>query len=222
MILLNNYESVVLLLSIKVAVVSTLMIMGPAFITAHLLATKNFYGKSFIDSLIHLPLILPPVVIGFMLLILLGRNSIVGSFINQSLNLSISFTWIAAVVASSIMAFPLFVRAIRQSIEEIDIKLLDAAKTLGASRLKIFLSIILPLSKKGIVVGSILSFGRSLGEFGATITFAGNIFGETQTIPLAIYSTLQEPNSELAAFRLVGISIFISFAALIISNQITK
>jgi molybdate transport system permease protein len=222
MLALSDYEITVLLLSIKVASISSIITFFPSFIMAYLLATKNFTGKSLIDGLIHLPLVLPPVVIGFFLLIIFGKNGLVGDIFFSTFNIRISFSWIAAMIASSVMGFPLFVRSIRQSISEIDPKIIEAAQTLGANKIKIFKKIIIPLSKNGIIAGFILSFSRSLGEFGATITFAGNIFGETQTLPLAIYSSLQDPDANLIVIRLVGISVFISMAALMISNRLNK
>ena len=222
MMTISDYEITVLLLSLKVASISSIIAFFPSLLIAYFLARKNFFGKSFVDGLIHLPLVLPPVVIGFFLLIIFGKNGLVGDIFFSTFNIRISFTWIAAVIASAVMGFPLFVRSIRQSISEIDPKLIDAAQTLGANKLTIFKKIIIPLSKKGIITGFILSFSRSLGEFGATITFAGNIFGETQTLPLAIYSSLQDPDSNLIVIRLVVISIFISLAALMISNRLSK
>ena len=222
MIALSDYEITVLLLSIKVASISSIITFFPSLILAYLLATKNFTGKSLIDGLIHLPLVLPPVVIGFFLLIIFGKNGLVGDIFFSTFNIRISFSWIAAMIASSVMGFPLFVRSIRQSISEIDPKIIEAAQTLGANKIKILKKIIIPLSKNGIIAGFILSFSRSLGEFGATITFAGNIFGETQTLPLAIYSSLQDPDANLIVIRLVGISVFISMAALMISNRLNK
>ena len=222
MMTISDYEITVLLLSLKVASISSIIAFFPSLLIAYFLARKNFIGKSFVDGLIHLPLVLPPVVIGFFLLIIFGKNGLVGDIFFSTFNIRISFTWIAAVIASAVMGFPLFVRSIRQSISEIDPKLIEAAQTLGANKLKIFKKIIIPLSKKGIITGFILSFSRSLGEFGATITFAGNIFGETQTLPLAIYSSLQDPDSNLIVIRLVVISIFISLAALMISNRLSK
>ena len=222
MMTISDYEITVLLLSLKVASISSIIAFFPSLIIAYFLARKNFFGKSFVDGLIHLPLVLPPVVIGFFLLIIFGKNGLVGDIFFSTFNIRISFTWIAAVIASAVMGFPLFVRSIRQSISEIDPKLIEAAQTLGANKLTIFKKIIIPLSKKGIITGFILSFSRSLGEFGATITFAGNIFGETQTLPLAIYSSLQDPDSNLIVIRLVVISIFISLAALMISNRLSK
>lgn len=222
MMAISDYEITVLLLSLKVAFISSIISFFPSFIIAYTLATKNFIGKSIIDGLIHLPLVLPPVVIGFFLLIIFGKNGFVGDIFFSMFNIRISFTWVAAMIASAVMGFPLFVRSIRQSISEIDPKIIEAAQTLGANKIKILKKIIIPLSKHGIIAGFILSFSRSLGEFGATITFAGNIFGETQTLPLAIFSSLQDPDANFIVIRLVGISIFISMAALMISNRISK
>lgn len=222
MTLLTEYEIIVLSLSAKVAFASTIIIFIPALFVSYILAMKKFIGKTFLDSFVHLPLVLPPVVIGFILLMIFGRNGFLGGHISNILGYSISFTWIAATIASAVMAFPLFVRSIRQSFESVDKKILLAAESLGASQIKVFITILIPLSKNGIVSGFILSFSRSLGEFGATITFAGNIFGETQTIPLAIYSSIQDPDAGIILLRLVIISIVFSFLALIFSNRLSN
>ncbi len=189
---------------------------------AWLLSRINFPGKSIVDGLIHLPLVLPPVVIGYLLLILLGRRGVIGAWLYEYLGITIAFTWKGAAVASSIMAFPLMVRAIRISIENVDRGLEQAAHTLGAGPVRVFFTITLPLIIPGIITGLILAFARSLGEFGATITFVSNIKGETQTLPLALYTMTQVPGGELPAIRLCIISVIIAMAALMMSELLTR
>ncbi|MDP7600318.1 MAG: molybdate ABC transporter permease subunit, partial [Rhodospirillales bacterium] len=177
-----------LYLSLKVALWSVLITLPLGLLFAWILARKNFYGHALLNGIIHLPLVLPPVVVGFFLLSLLGRQGPVGVFLHDAFGLTVAFTWQGAAIASSIMAFPLMVRAIRLSIENVDSGLEAAARTLGASPFRVFYSITLPLISPGILAGIILAFARSLGEFGATITFVSNIPGETRTLPLAIFS----------------------------------
>lgn len=220
--ILSNAEIEALTLSIKVATFCTLLISIPAIAVAWVLAKKNFFGKSLLDGLIHIPMILPPVVPGFLLLILFGSQGFIGKWLNHTFGLTIAFTWIGAVIASAIMAFPLMVRSIRIAISQVDAQLEKAAQSLGASKLRVFFTITLPLSMTGVLTGFILAFSRSLGEFGATITFVGNIEGETRTLPLAIYTYTQMPNGELAALRLVLISVGIALFALIASNMVER
>ncbi|NLD39064.1 MAG: molybdate ABC transporter permease subunit [Desulfatiglans sp.] len=189
---------------------------------AWLLSRFSFPGKSIVDGLIHLPLVLPPVVIGYLLLILLGRRGLIGAWLYEYLGITIAFTWKGAAVAAGIMAFPLMVRAIRISLENVDKGLEQAAHTLGAGPFRVFFTITLPLIIPGIITGLILSFARSLGEFGATITFVSNIRGETQTLPLALYTMTQMPGGELPAIRLCIISIIIAMAALMVSEFMTR
>jgi molybdate transport system permease protein len=189
---------------------------------AWLLSRFSFPGKSIVDGLIHLPLVLPPVVIGYLLLILLGRKGVIGAWLYEYLGITIAFTWKGAAVAACIMAFPLMVRAIRISIENVDRGLEQAAHTLGAGPVRVFFTITLPLVMPGIITGLILAFARSLGEFGATITFVSNIRGETQTLPLALYTMTQVPGGELPAIRLCVISIIIAMAALMVSEYMTR
>ncbi len=205
-------------LSIKVAAYCALLITLPAIAIAWILARKEFFGKSLIDGLVHIPMILPPVVPGFLLLTLFGQQGWLGSILHQFLGISLAFTWLGAVLASAIMAFPLMVRSVRLSFSQIDQGLEQAASTLGASPSKTFMSISLPLALPGLLTGFILAFSRSLGEFGATITFVGNIEGETRTLPLAIYSYTQMPGGELIAMRLVILCVLISLLALVASN----
>ncbi|MGH8598578.1 MAG: molybdate ABC transporter permease subunit [Gammaproteobacteria bacterium] len=219
---LTAVESAALLLSLKVALWCTAFVSVPAVLIAWTLARKHFPGKALFDGVVHLPLILPPVVPGYLLLVLLGNQGVLGKWLFEYLGLSIAFTWKGAVVASAVMALPLMVRAVRLSIELIDLRYEQVAATLGAHPLRVFLTITLPLALPGILAGMILAFSRSLGEFGATITFVGNIPGETQTLPLAIYSATQRPGGDEFAFRLVVLSILLSLGALIASDLIAR
>jgi molybdate transport system permease protein len=219
---LTPAEAAALLLSIKVALWCTAVSIVPGVLTGWLLARKSFPGKSILDSLVHLPLVLPPVVPGYLLLILLGSQGLMGKWLQQNFGIEIAFTWKGAVVASALMAFPLMVRAVRLSIMQIDTALEVAARSLGAKPLHVFFTITLPLAAPGIVTGLILAFSRSLGEFGATITFVGNIEGETRTLPLAIYSYTQIPGGDEQAIRLVVVSIVLALAALIVSDLLER
>ncbi len=189
---------------------------------AWILSRCRFPGKGLVDGIVHLPLVLPPVVTGYLLLILLGRKGIIGSFLYQTFGLTLAFTWKGAAIAAAVMAFPLMVRSVRLSIDAVDPGLENAARTLGAGPLRVFLTITLPLMVPGIITGTILAFARSLGEFGATITFVSNIQGETQTLPLALYSLTQIPGGEAGALRLCIISVVLSMTALIISEWLSK
>ena len=209
-----------LFLSLTVAFWSVLITLPLGLFTAWLLARKNFYGRALVNGIIHLPLVLPPVVVGFFLLAMLGQQGPIGQFLYNVFGITIIFTWQGAAIASAIMSFPLMVRAIRISIENVDTKLEAAARTLGASPFKVFYSIMLPLISPGILAGILLAFARSLGEFGATITFVSNIPGETRTLPLAIYSLVQTPGGETGALRLVILSVIISLVALLISEYL--
>lgn len=190
--------------------------------TAWVLARRDFPGKRLVDGIIHLPLVLPPVVIGYLLLVLLGRRGVIGAMLYNTLGVTLAFTWKGAAVAAAVMAFPLLVRAVRLSIEGVDLRLENAARTLGASPLRIFFTITLPLAVPGIITGTILAFARSLGEFGATITFVSNIRGETQTLPLALYTLTQMPDGEIGALRLCVISIVLAMAALVGSDWLDR
>ncbi|MEG3134556.1 molybdate ABC transporter permease subunit [Rouxiella sp. T17] len=220
--LLSEYEWQAVMLSLKIASVAVIFSLPLGILTAWVLVRCRFPGKSLFDSLIHLPLVLPPVVIGYLLLVAMGRRGFIGERLFDWFGFSVSFNWKGAVLAATVMAFPLMVRAIRQSIEAIDSRLEQAAKTLGASPWKVFFTITLPLSLPGIIVGAVLAFARSLGEFGATITFVSNIPGETRTIPLAMYTLIQTPGAEGAAARLCVLAILLSLAALLFSDLLAR
>lgn len=215
-------EISILALSLKIALFCVVLILVPAVIVAWVLARKSFFGKSLLDSLVHLPLVLPPVVPGFLLLLLLGNQGLIGKYLHNVFGFSLAFTWIGAVVASAVMAFPLMVRSARLAISQVDKGLEIAAQSLGAHPLKVFFTITLPLSMPGIITGLILAFSRSLGEFGATITFVGNIENETRTLPLAIYSYTQIPDGDLPALRLVILSMALALGALMISDRLER
>ena len=222
MFALSADEWAVIGLSLKVAFWSVLCSLPLALATAWLLARTRFYGKSLFDALVHLPLVLPPVVIGYFLLLLLGRRGPLGALLDEYFGIVFAFRWSGAAVAAAIMGFPLMVRAIRLSIEAIDSGLEDAARTLGATRLRVFFTITLPLALPGVFTGTLLSFARSLGEFGATITFVSNIPGETRTLPLAIYTLTQVPGGDAAALRLSIIAIVLSVIALMLSEWLVR
>lgn len=209
-------------LSLKVAGLAVLFCLPTGLITAWVLARCSFPGKSILDGLVHVPLVVPPVVIGYLLLVTFGRMGPIGSWLWNTFEISIAFSWKGAAVAAAVMAFPLMVRAIRLSIELVDQGLEEAARTLGASPAWVFVTITFPLIIPGLLTGAILAFARSLGEFGATITFVSNIPGETRTIPLALYSFLQYPGGETGAFRLVVISVLLALAALIASETLSR
>lgn len=208
-------------LSLKVASWSVAASLPPALATAYLLARARFPGKVLVDAVVHLPLVLPPVVIGFGLLLLLGRNGPLGSLL-APLGVTFAFKWTGAALAAAVMGFPLLVRAIRLSLESMDRRLESAARTLGAGPWRTFLTVTLPIILPGIATGVLLSFARSLGEFGATITFVSNIPGETQTLPLAIYGFTQVPGGEAEALRLSAVSVVISLAALAASEWLAR
>jgi molybdate transport system permease protein len=208
-------------LSLRVAAISTLVALPFGIGIAVLLARGSFWGKSLLDAVVHLPLVLPPVVTGYLLLISLGRKAPLGAFL-ADWGIVFSFRWTGAALACGVMAFPLLVRAIRLSIEAIDRRLEDAAATLGASTGWTFLTVTLPLALPGIIAGMMLAFARALGEFGATITFVSNIPGETQTISAAIYTLIQVPGGDADALKLVVISVVICFAALLASEWLAR
>lgn len=209
-------------LSLRVSLVAVAATMPLAYALAWLLARPNLPGRVVIDALVHLPLVVPPVVTGWLLLLLFGRNGPIGSWLEQELGVVLVFRWTGAALAAAVMSLPLMVRAMRLSIEAVDRRLVGAARTLGATRWRAFLSITLPLSLPGVFAGAVLGFARSLGEFGATITFASNIAGETRTLPLAIYSGLQLPGAEMQVARLALLSIALSVAALIASELLVR
>jgi molybdate transport system permease protein len=189
---------------------------------AWLLARRDFPGKAVVDGLIHLPLVLPPVVVGYVLLVVLGRRGVVGGWLFDWFGVTIAFTWKGAAIASAVIAFPLMVRAIRLSLEGVDRGLEQAARTLGCGPLKTFVLVTLPLMLPGILTGVILAFARSLSEFGATITFVSNIPGETRTLPIALYALTQTPGGDAAALRLCIISVVVAFAALLASEVLSR
>ena len=195
--ILTDYEVEALLLSLKIAGIAVSFSLPIGILLAWLLARCEFKGKAILDGLIHLPLVLPPVVIGYLLLISMGRQGIIGKWLYELFGLSFSFNWKGAALASAIVALPLMVRAIRLALESVDQKLEQAARTLGASRCKVFTTITLPLMLPGILTGAVLAFARSLGEFGATISFVSNIEGETRTLPLAMFSYIEIPGAEM-------------------------
>jgi molybdate transport system permease protein len=219
---LSPQEWTAVALSLRIAAVATLVARPFGIAIATLLARKSFWGKSLLDAVVHLPLVLPPVVTGYLLLITFGRKAPVGAFLADHFGIVFSFRWTGAALACGIMAFPLMVRAIRLSIEAIDRRLEDAAATLGANRSWLFLTVTLPLALPGIIAGMMLAFARALGEFGATITFVSNIPGETQTISAAIYTLTQVPGGDAAALSLVIVAVIISLAALIASEWLAR
>ena len=215
-------EWTAILLSLKVAVIATLISTPLGIGIAWLLARRDFWGKSFIDAMIYLPLVLPPVVTGYLLLLSFGKRGLIGSFLAEHFGIVFAFRWTGAALACGVMSFPLLVRPIRLSIEAVDRKLEQAAATLGASPWKVFATVTLPLALPGVLAGMVLGFAKAIGEFGATITFVSNIPGETQTIASAIYSLIQTPDGDTAALRLVIISIGIAVAALIASEWFAR
>lgn len=220
--LLTEYEWSIILLSLKIGSVAVIASLPLGIWFAWLLARKEFRGKTILDSFINLPLVLPPVVIGYLLLITMGRNGYLGKWLDQVLGISFSFNWKGAALASAVVSFPLLVRAIRISFESIDQNLEFAARSLGASKIRMFFTVTLPLAMPGIIAGVVLAFARSLGEFGATITFVSNIPGETRTLPLAMYTLIQVPNQEAETMRLCIIAIAISFIALFLSEILQR
>jgi molybdate transport system permease protein len=209
-------------LSLRIAVVSTIVALPFGIGIAYVLARKQFWGKTVLDALVHLPLVLPPVVTGYLLLITFGRRAPVGAFLDHRFGIVFSFRWTGAALACGIMAFPLMVRAIRLSVEAVDRRLEEAGMTLGANRFWTFATISLPLMLPGVIAGMMLAFARALGEFGATVTFVSNIPGETQTISAAIYTLTQVPGGDAAALALVVVAVIISFAALVASEFLAR
>jgi molybdate transport system permease protein len=217
---LSAEEWAAISLSLKVSAVAMLASLPAGIAVAYLLARGRFWGRSVLNGVVHLPLILPPVVTGYVLLLLFGRRGPIGAFLADNFGIVFSFRWTGAALACAVMGFPLLVRSIRLSIEAVDLKLEEAASTLGASRLFVFLTITLPLMLPGILAGMILSFAKAMGEFGATITFVSNIPGETQTLSAAIYTFTQVPGGDAGALRLTLIAIAISMAALLASEAL--
>jgi molybdate transport system permease protein len=215
-------EAEILLLSLRVAFWAGLVSLPVALALAMLLARVDFPGKALVDSLINLPLVLPPVVVGYLLLVLFGRNGPIGAFLEAHFGIVFAFRWTGAALAAAVMGLPLAVRAMRQAAEAVDRRLEAAAATLGAGRAWIFATVTLPLMAPGILNGVLLAFARSLGEFGATITFVSSIPGETQTLPLAIYNFTQVPGGDAQAWRLCAFSIALSLAALVVSEWLLR
>ncbi|MEE9584522.1 MAG: molybdate ABC transporter permease subunit [Candidatus Brocadiales bacterium] len=219
--MLSQEEMSAIYISMKVAVCSTFLILPPAIFISWVLAKSRVRGKSVIDTLVNMPLALAPVVSGFFLLILISRTGAIGRFLYEDLGIELTFTWYAAVLASAVIAFPLLVRVARVAMEEVDPRLENAARTLGASPWRVFCTVTLPLSIRGVIAGSILAFTRSLGEFGATIMLAGNIPGKTQTIPLAVFNCVQTGHED-AGLRLVFIATILAFSALFLAQNISR
>jgi molybdate transport system permease protein len=209
-------------LSLRIATVAVVASLPVAILVAYVLSRGNFRGKILLDGLVHMPLVLPPVVTGYALLILFGRKGPIGSFLEQAFGIVLSFRWTGAALAAAVMSFPLMVRAIRLAMDSIDRRSEEAAATLGASPVWVFATITLPLAFSGIVAGTVLAFAKALGEFGATITFVSNIPGETQTIPAAIYSYTQTPGGDIGALRLSLVAVGLAFAALITSELLIR
>ncbi len=220
--MLSAEEWTAVRLSLLVAVTAMACSLPIGVAVAYLLARGRFWGKSLLDTVVHLPLILPPVVTGYLLLILFGKHGPAGAFLEKYFGIVFSFRWTGAALACAVMGFPLMVRAIRLSIEAVDTKLESAAGTLGASPLMVFATVTLPLCLPGVIAGAILSFAKSMGEFGATITFVSNIPGETQTLPSAIYTFTQVPGGDAGALRLTLVSVLISMAALLGSELLAR
>lgn len=220
--MLSEIEREAIATSLKVAGSAVGWTLLPGIALAWLLARRDFRGKALLDGFLHLPLVLPPVVVGYLLLIALGRQGWLGQWLDRLFGISLPFTWQGAAVAGGIMAFPLLVRAVRLSLEAVDPKLEAAASTLGASRWRVLATITLPLALPGVITGTLLAFARALSEFGATMTFAANIPGETRTLPLALYSLIQTPGEEAAAARLCVLSIIIAMLALLISEWLAR
>ena len=219
---LTPLEAEALTLSLRVSLWSVAASLPFGLLMAWLLARREFPGKSLLNGLVHLPLVVPPVVVGYLLLVLFGREGPIGAWLHETLGVTVAFTWQGAALAAAVMAFPLMVRAMRLSLEAVDRRLEAAARTLGAGRADVFMSVTLPLMAPGILAGAILAFARGLGEFGATITFVSNIPGETRTLPLALYSQAQVPGGEAAALRLTIISVVLAFAALAASELLAQ
>jgi molybdate transport system permease protein len=209
-------------LSLRVATVGTLASLPFGLLIAYALARWRFPGKFLVDGIVYLPLVLPPVVTGYLLLLLFGRRGPLGEFFNTYFGIVFSFRWTGAALAAAVMGFPLMVRAIRLSFEATDRRLEDAARTLGANSLTVFFTVVLPLALPGILAGFILAYARALGEFGATITFVSNIPGETRTLPTAIYTYTHVPGGDANAARLVAVAIILSLVALIVSEYLSR
>lgn len=209
-------------LSLRVALVATLFSLPLGLLVAYALARWRFYGHGLLNALVHLPLVLPPVVTGYLLLVGFGTQGPIGRFLDENFGFRFAFEWTGAALASAVMGFPLMVRAMRLALEAVDPKLEDAAATLGASRFMVLITVTLPLAVPGIIAGMVLAFAKAMGEFGATITFVSNIPGRTQTVPSAIYAFLQVPGGEESAFRLIIVSIAISILAVLVAELLAR
>ena len=209
-------------LSLRVAGVATLASLPFGLFLAYALARWHFPGKQIVNGIVHLPLILPPVVTGYLLLLTMGRRGLIGQYLDEWFGIVLAFRWTGAVLAAGIMAFPLMVRAMRLSIEAVDPKLEEAGATLGASPAWVFLTVTLPMILPGVIAGAILAFAKAMGEFGATITFVSNIPGQTQTLPSAVYAFLQVPGGEASAARLVAVAIAVAMTALLLSEFVAR
>jgi len=220
--ILTEPEWQAVLLSLRVSSVAVLFSLPVGIFVAWVLVRCQFPGKALLDSLIHLPLVLPPVVVGYLLLVGFGRKGVLGAWLHDWFGITFAFNWKGAVLAASVMSFPLMVRAIRLALEGVDLRLEQAARTLGAGRWRVFLTITLPLTLPGIIAGTVLAFARSLGEFGATITFVSNIPGETRTLPSAMYTLIQTPGGESAAWRLCVIAIMLAMASLLVAEWLAR
>jgi molybdate transport system permease protein len=219
---LTDEELQAIRLSLRVAFWSVTCSLPLGVLVAWVLARRSFPGKILLDGLVHLPLVVPPVVVGFILLVLFGRRGPIGGWLYDTLGITIIFTWQGAALAAAVVGFPLMVRAMRLSLEAVDRRLEAAARTLGARPFDVFMTVTLPLMAPGILAGAILAFARGLGEFGATITFVSNIPGQTRTIPMAIYTYTQVPEGDLAAFRLSIVSVLMALAALVASEMLAR
>jgi molybdate transport system permease protein len=219
---LTAAEWTAIALSLRVAAIAAVLSLPFGIAVAYVLSRWRFPGRALLDAFVHLPLVMPPVVTGYLLLLAFGRRGPIGAFLDHTFGIVLAFRWTGAALAGAVMGFPLMVRAIRLSLDTADRKLEAAAATLGASRAWVLTTITLPLAMPGIVAGAVLAFARALGEFGATITFVGNIPGETQTVPSAIYTYIQTPAGDLAALRLTAISVIIAFAALLLSDALSR
>lgn len=220
--MLSPLEAEAVSLSLRVAFWSVLCSLPPGVAVAWLLARRAFYGKAVVDAVIHLPLVVPPVVVGYVLLVLFSRTGPIGRLLDEGLGLTVAFTWQGAALAAAIMGFPLMVRAIRLSFEALDPRLEQAARTLGAGALDVFATVTLPLLANGIIAGVVLAFARSLGEFGATIVFVSSIPGETRTLPIALYGLAQTPGGEAGAMRLAVLAALIALAAMLASSWLAR
>jgi len=220
--MLSAAEWGIVALSLKVGGVAIAVTLPIAFALAWILARVSFPGKMLVDAVIHLPLVVPPVVTGWVLLLAFGPNGPIGGWLQHEFGVTVLFHWTGAAIAAGVMALPLMVRAMRLSIEAVDRRLEQAARTLGAGRARVFRTITLPLGMPGVLAGAVLGFARSIGEFGATITFVSNVPGQTQTLPLAIYSALQQPDGDAMVWRLSAISVALSLLALLASELLAR